>query len=227
MRWITASVKGIKPRRIPNQDRLLTRLTDYSFLAVIADGLGSAKHSRLGATLACEAVVQAMHLQVSEISACASEIPVKWAEMVVEYGKKPSDCMTTCSFVMVQPEQRHITIGVLGDSSVYVRTDGIMKVGEEHSSDFLNETECLGSSSDQHLRLRSFTYVDTFDILLITDGISADLDCSKIAGLLDFLKGTFGTTSNKSLGLLKTNIKETFGLLNNDDKSMIFAWNEK
>lgn len=224
MHWITASVKGKKPKRVPNQDRLLVSMTGNCFIAVMADGLGSAKHARLGAALACEAVIRALQSGSSANVTWADRISELWTEMVAERDKKPSDCLTTCSFVVVQLDQRIISTGVLGDTAVFVQTDGEMKSSTDQSRDFLNETECLGSSSSHFFLFDSHTYQKSFRILLATDGISEELEGPKVAGLVEHLRNNYFSTAKTSAGLLKRNIKVTFGPLNNDDKSMIFAW---
>lgn len=227
MNWVSASVKGVKAPRVPNQDILKVEEFESCFLAVLADGLGSAKFSRLGAKLARDSVERAFLKRNESTHGWIETIPAVWKELVSLRRKRPADCATTCAIVVVNQSTKTVTKATLGDTSVFVKTDQCPCRISNSREEFLNETACLGSTNHQEFQIEEFTYSKTVEILMATDGIAADLEVSKLDGFMAFLKASFeGLSKSKSRSFLRKSISGAFSKMNNDDKSMIYAWLE-
>lgn len=227
MKWVSASLKGVKAPRIPNQDIIKVVEFENRFLAVLADGLGSAKWSRLGAKCACESAVQAYLSRSDENCDWIQSIPDIWRQLVNETGKLPSECSTTCALVFVDYSTQTITKASIGDTLVIVKPDDSLSDLDENTDDFLNETTCLGHSDIQRFCVEEFAYSTKFQILLATDGIAEDLELSRIGDFMSFIKKSCARLSRfESRTFLRRNISKAFSKFNNDDKSMIFAWQE-
>ena len=219
---IKTSIKGRKPI---NQDSVRV----YSDVAVsvlcIADGLGSAIKSSIGSRLVCRAVVDCVRKSLeSQFPLSTKAIVQRWHFLVSKTGMSPRDCMTTCSFVIVNQHSKKVTIGRIGDSAIYVEIDGVVMSGKEQK-DFLNETEALGDGNSIPFSTESWSYCDSVRVLLATDGICDELDDSSISSLMEYLATRYNCVSLKSRNhKFSHEIRSAFGNKNYDDKSIVFAW---
>ena len=139
-----------------------------------------------------------------------------------------SDYRTTSSFVFVDMKRRKIISGQLGDGLIAVRADGKFQSFNASEKDFINETECLGSSKDSSYLIRECEYQEDYNFLIATDGIGDELVLDKMDLLFEYLKRKYTRIqSSKRNSLLRSEILKTMSNKNNDDKTMIFAWSKK
>lgn len=219
---IKTSIKG---KKAVNQDAVRFYSDGPVSVFCVADGLGSAMESGYGSRMACRAVVDSVKMaRKYNLSLSSKSIVDRWLSMVSKRGFSPRDCMTTCSFVIVNQQNCKVTIGKIGDSAVFAIIDGIM-VSERESKDFLNETEALGDGCLRQFVTNSFNYADSFRILLASDGICDELDNESIPSLLEYLRDNYSSVQKRLRNRRFYNeIRSTIGNKNYDDKSIIFAW---
>ena len=65
--FIQATIAGEKPDNLPNQDYIQVFDNDTIFIGSVSDGLGSSLHSKDGAALACECVIDILKNENSEV----------------------------------------------------------------------------------------------------------------------------------------------------------------
>lgn len=161
---------------LPNQDAVLIRRWQSSWLAVVSDGMGSRKHSDIGSRCACQAALNAVRVLPFDISdkEFIHFIYKQWLKLLD--GTKPNDAVATCliAWGVTSGQTRLIQLGdgaIIFDGS----EEGVL-VGRSDSG-FGNETTGLGVSrkySDWHCKnitLESKSHA----IALLTDGISDDV----------------------------------------------------
>jgi serine/threonine protein phosphatase PrpC len=228
--YITASVHGEKPDNIPNQDYIQTFENDTIFIASVSDGLGSSLHSDKGAHFACECVIEIMKNENSEIilKNFSDKITKQWQQLVERKDGLIKDYRTTNSFVSVFKKEKSVVIGQLGDVMISLRIDGLFRHFETTQKEFSNETDCLGSGRNERYKLARYDFGHSFDFLIATDGISDEIEPSKMEAFQNYLKNRFEFLSlenrnNELHSEIETLMKEK----NNDDKSLLYAWTNK
>lgn len=178
-----ASVRGplhIK-EGIPNQDAWLAKSFLWGNVIVAADGLGSKKHSDIGAQAICEAVIEIAEterqLRLSTLespSIILKKIHQRWLTKLSDY--QVNDCCSTCLFVIQDGSK--IQIGQLGDGMVAAMSDTepFKVLIDDKDDGFSNTTNCLNNKFNPHhwtVKLLKNTQYDRF--LICTDGIADDL----------------------------------------------------
>ena len=201
---------------------LLKETTEF-LCVVVADGLGSKPNSKHGAATICELVAKNLVADVSVEFAVEKAIS-NWYDIVTR-EKTKTDYSTTCSFAIIDKLNSFITIGQIGDSPVWVRTDKNTIITMMPDKDFSNETECIGGYPMPMFRLRSMSFDNNLEILISTDGFGEEIMDGAICGLLDYLKEQYSVINTKERNLLFTQeIHNSIGLKNNDDKSVFYIW---
>lgn len=221
---IKTSIKG---KKAVNQDAVRVFSDGPVSVFCVADGLGSAIESGFGSKMACRAVVDCVRkARKCGLSLSSKSIFDRWLFLVSKRGCSPGDCMTTCSFAIVNRNTCKITLGKIGDSAVYTFIDGNM-VSARESKDFLNETEAIGDGSSTQFVSQSYHYDNSFEILLATDGICDELDDETIPGLVEYLKNKYYLVPERIRNIrFYQEIRSVIGNKNYDDKSIIFAWKD-
>ncbi|MEV5821175.1 PP2C family serine/threonine-protein phosphatase [Micromonospora haikouensis] len=181
--------------RVAKQDAWRGTSGRFGSLVVVADGLGSRPHSRLGALAACRAAHQAVRglsaHEAADPSTLFSRIESCWrAELA---PRDPAECSTT---VMLSVVHRcgGVLLGQVGD--------GLVAYGAEHVADrlvrertgFGNETDALGLPGRRPLW--HFRWLPAppagFRVLLATDGVADDLRPESLGRFVDHLAQEFG-----------------------------------
>lgn len=72
--YIQATVPGEKPDNIPNQDYIQLFENDTIFIGSVSDGLGSSLHSKDGAALACECVIDILKKKIRKLGSTPCQI---------------------------------------------------------------------------------------------------------------------------------------------------------
>jgi serine/threonine protein phosphatase PrpC len=169
----------------PNQDAILIRHWNNSWLAVVSDGMGSRSHSDLGSRCVCRAVlaaVKSLSFDVSDkdfirfIYRC-------WLSLLGDTSA--DDAVATC-LIAWGASSGETRLFQLGDGAViYNGCDRGVLISRADSA-FGNETTGLGVShkySDWCCR-KILLSSERNAIALLTDGISDDVDDS--AGFLEY-----------------------------------------
>jgi len=167
-----------KKNKLPNQDAWAYRHYNWGSVVSVSDGLGSKKHSDLGAQQACYAVLNAASELAKFSFASHDQLVVLihqiWLKSLGSYS--PNDCAATCLFVVQFGDK--VILGQLGDGLVAAMgNDGMYEhIAEDKSVGFSNLTACLYSdvmASDW--KIIELSTKDFNRFLLCTDGISDDL----------------------------------------------------
>lgn len=203
--------------QIENQDAFyISRNKDY-VLALVSDGLGSKKYSDLGSKMAGLAVNNSIIKIIKEKGSLEQEkfgalllsnIAEEWKQLVKP--KAPEDCSATCLFVIITAG--NIYAFRLGDGMLFFKPAGGEDAGargagisansaadqglllqDDKSGEFSNATVSLSNENmlfsweTKKLERKAWE-----NILLTTDGISADLQAGTektfAADLLDSMK---------------------------------------
>ena len=162
---------------IPNQDSFLIKKKFWRkncIVNVVADGIGSHKHSDIGSKAIVNAVYRNASLLNKESNLNKFIERVKKDYLRNLNGFSPEECGTTCIFAIVFSNK--ICIGQIGDGLCCYDIDGNFDVLNERDSDFLNETKSVAEviTSDEW-NIKVIPYSQSVRVLLATDGISDDL----------------------------------------------------
>lgn len=225
--YIQATVSGDKPDNIPNQDYIQVFENDTIFIGSVSDGLGSSLHSKEGAKLACECVIDILKKENSEVdfNALSDKITKQWQHLVKQNNGLIKDYRTTNSFVSVFKKEKIILAGQLGDVMISLRIDGLFRHFKTSQKEFSNETDCLGSGKSEKYKIAKYKFGHSFDFLIATDGISDEIEPLKLEAFQNYLKDKF---QNVSIDIRNIELQSEIEIImkdkNNDDKSLLYIW---
>jgi hypothetical protein len=149
-------------------------------IACVADGAGSAKHSEIGATLACEAILDhaARFLEVNHLVELETYEVLKWcndARDRIKLKAAEQDCelrefATTLCVAIVGPESS--VFFQIGDGAIVLGNDRLYGiVFWPQTGEYVNTTNFL-TSDDYDQRLEFLATPSRFNkIALMTDGL--------------------------------------------------------
>jgi len=223
---LKGKVRGTKDKGIPNQDYYQILETRSHLILTLADGLGSAKNSLTGAKCVCDTIIRMLKKRNYNLNDdyLSFNIISNWNKCISKNSYDISDFRTTSLFVFVDKNSNQIITGQLGDGLIAIKVDDNEIKNYSFAKDFLNETTCLGSGMNKTYNINIYKYYNEYEILLITDGISDDLEPKKIPMLFEYLKRKYKNLDKKQQNNeLKRELKTTMGKFS-DDKSLIFAW---
>ncbi|MGC4890483.1 PP2C family serine/threonine-protein phosphatase [Micromonospora sp. DT227] len=194
--WFGASVCGPAHRRhhVAKQDAWWGITGRFDSLVVVADGLGSRPHSRLGAVAVCRAAHRAVRgladHEVPDPSRLFARIETNWRVELAH--RDPAECSTTVMLSLVH-RSGGVLVGQVGD--------GLIAFGSGHATErlvteragFGNETDALGLPGRRPLwRSRWLPSPPSgFRVLLATDGVADDLRPESIGQFIDHLEQEF------------------------------------
>jgi len=228
--YIQATVSGEKPDNIPNQDCIQVFENDNVFIGSVSDGLGSSLHSKDGARLACECVIEILKKENSEVdfTTLSDKITKQWQHLVELNNGLIKDYRTTNSFISVFKKEKIILAGQLGDVMLSLRIDGLFRHFEMIQKEFSNETDCLGSGRNERYKIEKYEFGHSFDFLIATDGISDEIDPLKLEAFQNYFKDKFQNISIDNRNIeLQSEIENIMKDKNNDDKSLLYTWTNK
>lgn len=228
--YIQATVSGDKPDNIPNQDYLQVFENETIFVGSVSDGLGSSLHSKDGARLACECVIDILKKENSSVdfNTLTDKITKQWQQLVVQNNGVIKDYRTTNSFVSVFKKEKIVLAGQLGDVLISLRIDGLFRHFETTQKEFSNETDCLGSGKNERYKIAKYEFGHSFDFLIATDGISDEIEPLKLEAFQNYLKDKFHSVSIETRNNeLQSEIENIMKDKNNDDKSLLYTWTNK
>lgn len=224
---IYASCKGQKEDH-PYQDFIKVSETDRYLLATLADGLGSSKQSSRGACLICDVLTDLFAnfdpktLSVKDILQDAVE---EWYKRLEQKEVSPKECLTTSSVLFVDKNNHKATFGHIGDSLIAFRKGDSPIVSLSEEKDFLNETNCIGTSKHPRYDIEEVDIDPTLDFIIASDGFGDELIVEKMDQLFNYFIVKYSRTKpDKRNKALKIELSSTMKDKNNDDKSVIFGW---
>lgn len=228
--YIQATVPGDKPDNFPNQDYIQVFENDTIFIGAVSDGLGSSLHSKEGARLACECVIDILKKEVSVIdfNTLSDIITKQWQHLVEQNNGLIKDYRTTNSFITVFKKEKIILAGQLGDVMISLRIDGLFRHFKTSQKEFSNETDCLGSGKSEKYKIAKYEFGHSLDFLIATDGISDEIEPLKLEAFQNYLKDKYQNVAVENGNSdLKSEIETIMKDKNNDDKSLLYTWTNR
>ncbi len=210
---VACSVKG--QDKDFNQDAFAVALGTDGLICVLADGLGSAINSEIGAEAVCkEAIALIKEEGVSD--AFPARLKKKWMDSLYH---KPLSCDTTFKFIQITATE--IIYGGIGDGWLTGVLDG--KIIDVQSSErFSNQTQSMMSIGyNENFKIFRKAYKDIQVLSLATDGFSEDIEGENVqAFLIDGLK-EMQADANSFAKSLERMIENWPIKSNQDDKTII------
>lgn len=204
----------------PNQDSFATKRLDSGFVLVVCDGMGSKPLSHLGSALACRAVLDIVsntHYSTSDREVVEA-VYKRWLDLMA--GIEVGLAVTTCLFCWAD-DLGTVRSFQLGDGLILARgTSGII----DHQG-FSNETTGLGISKKySDWKINQF-HLDLGEIVvLMTDGISEDIENGCEQQILDSMRDSFeGMTVRRVKKALKKELIDWPTPNHLDDKTIAIA----
>lgn len=212
----------------PNiQDAIKYYENDERIIAVVADGLGSKRHSAYGARLICRLISEEMKSVVLPIESFKIKSVDFWYSCLKNKGANIDEYCTTCSFAVIEKNRRMIGVGQIGDSPIYARIDTQDVITLRQEKVFSNITACLGENEKQMFAVRNYSFSSNFNLLVSSDGLGDELNTQNMDSMFSYLSDKYENYKPKSRSRKFTKeIKSTIGKVNNDDKSAIYIWSK-
>ena len=229
--YFGASVRGPAHVRdgIPNQDAWRGGHFRNGAAIAVCDGLGSRLHAWRGAQEACRAVLSAVRqwsaVPTAPIETLLRLIHATWSLRVHPYAEE--DCATTCLFAVAGSDGR-LHVAQLGDGLSLVMENNALRTMTRAADDFANETTGLGIA-------RRLSEWETFEcapsaetaVLLATDGVSDDLDGTRLGEFVHFIRSTYcPLTPAERWRRVAHDLRDWPTLYHSDDKTLAFLWRD-
>jgi len=223
-----ASVRGPLhiSSRAPNQDAWRGGQLAAASYITVCDGLGSCKHAKEGARLACAAVHKAVssdrcHKPLSG-QELAQQIHSNWMSSIGSLDAR--DFATTCLFA-TREESGRVIAGGIGDGMALVALRGgrVEAVVGSRNASFSNETHALTAQFDsRQWVLRDYPAKPPIKtVALVTDGISDDLRTDTLPEFLAWLDSEIAPlTPKKRWRLLAAELRNWPTANHLDDKTI-------
>ena len=224
---IYASCKGQKEDH-PYQDFIKVSETDEYLLATLADGLGSSKQSSRGACLICDVLTDLFsryNRELYSVTDVLREAIEEWYKRLEQKEVNHKECLTTSSVLFVDKHSHRASFAHIGDSLIAFRRgeESVQALSEE--KDFLNETNCIGTSKHPQYEIDEVEIDTTLDFISASDGFGDELIVDKMDQLFNYFIVKYSRTKpEKRNKALKIELSSTMKDKNNDDKSVIFGW---
>ncbi|GAA2395483.1 hypothetical protein Cme02nite_55740 [Catellatospora methionotrophica] len=227
--WFGASVCGPAHRRTgtSNQDAWRGTRGKFGSLVVVADGMGSRPHARLGAQKVCRAahraVVEVATEDMPDPELLTRRLEARWREALA-----PLDAAQAATTVLLSLAHRsgEVLLCQLGDGLIAFTEGGRLEVFVP-ADGFGNETEALGLADRRpqwHVR-RLPLLSGGRQMLLATDGVSADLLPGALPGLIDHLSQDFAPLAPRTRhGRLCAQLRAWPTPGHFDDKTLALHW---
>jgi hypothetical protein len=223
-----ASVQGPShiAKNLPNQDAVLLQHLAFGYIFVVADGMGSKKHSDIGSKAATKAVVEAVKDWIQKENAPTHHllrlIHVLWGLYIDPY--ETDDCSTTCLFG-IYLNNGTVILAQIGDGVVMLHLQNELHVLKEKDDEYFNETMPLHHAktiNDWTIK-QFFVGEDDFTLFLGTDGVAEDIVEDLRADYMHYLLDEIGTyRKQKRRNLcIKRKLRTWANQNNSDDKSLI------
>jgi hypothetical protein len=172
-----SSVRGSLHERnhAPNQDSYSVKKYKFGTVLVVSDGLGSKRHSDVGAKSVAKAVDKAVQIwngyDERDLRLLLPLIVSLWNMEIFPYEAK--ECGATCLFAIITNDG-YLYAGQLGDGNIYISFGDKLQLVCSKEDDFTNLTVCMGGFkgyTDWSLK-RMEIGNSSVDIVMMTDGVS-------------------------------------------------------
>ena len=208
--------------KLPNQDAFLVDNSRYYTLAVVCDGLGSKKHSRVASHRLCKIIKKEVRKRFKKRALepydLVTSIQSKYKKRIWPYNF--NNCDTTCLFSLISSTS--IMLFQLGDGlNAIVFNDDIVKC-EFAEKDFTNETRSFGTSkkSDRLFKIDKKENNINYEWNLSTDDTSEDIiDDTAVEFIHTVSEKTIG--KNKNNPILKDILNSWPNKYSSDDKTIV------
>lgn len=211
-----------KKNHMPNQDNYLVYNSKKFTLAVVCDGMGSKKHSRVGSKRLCKIVKKKVKdgLKSGTFNAIdlLEKIQTCWLKRLFPFSLK--NCDTTCLFCLIS--ENSILACQLGDGIILVKENDNINIIKSKEDDFSNETTGIGKAKikDWTIKIIKKESNCEYRFLLGTDGISEDLLPEMLSEFVNTLTtNVAGKYRNNSY--LKSILNNWPNKYSNDDKTIV------
>ena len=215
-----------------NQDSHEIYESSKYLISIVADGLGSSKHSDIGSFQAIRAVRKAItqwrSLNESNSNVLLQLIHFYWNLFINDLSLEKKDCSTTCLFVYVDKENSKGIIAQLGDGMIYFESNNYTYITP--STDDFNYTRSLGSSKNAKDWIVNSIELDedNLNFFIVTDGISDDIVKNKEKEFGNYLIDSMHKLEkNNCNSYLQKILKDWPTKLHTDDKTICITWSEK
>ena len=225
-----ATVIGFEKKA--NQDSHEIYESSKYLISIVADGLGSSKHSDIGSFQATKAVRKAItqwrSLKDNNSSVLLQLLHFYWNLFINDLNLEKKDCSTTCLFIYVDKENSKGLISQLGDGMIYFKSNDYTYITP--SSDDFNYTKSLGSSKSTKDWIVNSIKLDKDDLsfFIATDGISDDIVKNKEKEFIDYLIDSMNKLEkNNCNNYLRKTLLDWPTKFHTDDKTICITWSEK
>ena len=224
---IRASCRGPAVDHI-YQDYLKVVDNDLCLMAVVADGLGSARLSSRGSEMICQIlseIAETINWEIYRLPEVLNTAISEWYRRVEIKELISKECATTCSAVFIDKHKQIAYLCQIGDSPIFYRKDSGIVHSITQEKEFLNETICIGSTNRPHFDIQIVQFLKTFEFLVSSDGFGDEVVMDTVGGLFDYFIHKYNKIKPaKRDRTLKIEILNTVQKKNNDDKSIVFGW---
>ncbi|MDO4683246.1 MAG: PP2C family serine/threonine-protein phosphatase [Lautropia sp.] len=226
MAWVAfgASVTGPAHlvRNQPNQDAYRVAGDGHGWFAAVADGLGSRPFSDKGAREACKVARRVLRQsgRTHGLDGLMSQVQSQWMKAVAPC--RPSDAATTLLVARVSASGDLLTAQV-GDGLILVRSGGSFHRFTPQRQGYLNETDSLDAlDARKRWELGKARLDSTGDgVILMTDGISDDLDEDLLEGFFDLIyRKLMNRSRRRGKQWLRSELRDWPTPLHGDDKTL-------
>jgi len=224
---IYATLKG-QASEHQYQDFVKVVDAEECLIAIVADGLGSAKSSARGSQLICDIISEwanNINWDIHDFTELLNTSVMEWYRRLELKGIDTRQCSTTCSLVAINKNNNHIYLCNIGDSPIFYRIDNEKACAICSEKEFLNETHCIGPITIPQFNIVELSFKKTMAFIVATDGVGDELVLETIDSLFDYFIHKYSMINKKKRNsVLKDELKEAMGDKNGDDKSIIFGW---
>lgn len=208
-------ISAIGQGKSENQDSVSLCYTDKSISMAIADGLGSAVHSREGSEIISKITCEMLKDGIEKFDIL--KLKAQWKNIVkTDYDKYD----TTLKFIHI--DNNMISYGGIGDGWIGAKIGNkIVSLEAEHV--FSNHTDTILSANlSSKFKVFKENNVSSFIMIMATDGFSEDIEKSELS---QFLEGIELEIIHNKKQFADENEKLLLNwpiVTNTDDKTVVF-----
>ena len=227
LRAIGVSVKGPAHEAVgqPNQDAVGLWRHKGGWIATVADGLGSRPLSHIGSRAACQ-IARKMVTSAASLENPKSLISGIYRAWLSALPIPPAEAATTFLLAIAEVDGR-ATLAQIGDGLLMYRENGKFGILTEEREGFSNQTNAMGlSKAWTDWKSKQIKLEKPGDgIVLMTDGISDDLNWNALEGFFNKLFREFrGRGPMKSKQWIKAELDNWPTPNHSDDKTIAMIW---
>lgn len=211
-----------RAERRPNEDSWLGVRGAFGTLVVVSDGMGSLGQARLGARMACQAVLDAVRQWhksgAGGLGELLARVEPAWRARIAPWAAH--DCGATCLFALAQPGGQ-VHVAGLGDGmALSCTSQGLEWIVGPRADGFCNETAVLGQGLPW--TTRSFPSAGGDVVVLATDGVADDLLPERAEAFVEWLVGSFAPLApSRRWRALQHELREWPTPHHTDDKTLV------